>query len=133
MKLGIEDCCCVYLVLGSESGDSWKNDVTSAWVKVSDGKFDSYGFELIDEAGNSTNYTPTSNPFPNDELAHYTTIQWNDVLNSDGAGCYELRITYTISGISGSISWGKYKLQPYSIKNALNTARVRAVFNGYQE
>jgi hypothetical protein len=130
---GIKDCCCVYLVLGSESGDSWKNDVTSAWVKVSEDKFDTYGFELIDEAGNPTNYTPTSNPFPNDELAHYTTIQWNDVLNSDGAGCYELRITYTISGISGSISWGKYKLQPYSIQNALNTARVRAVFNGFHE
>ena len=129
---GIKDCCCVYQVLADSSTDSWKNDVTSAWIKVSD-LSDTYVFELFNEAGQLTTYTPVTNPFPNDSEAYYSTIKWSDVLTSDGAGCYELRIRYEISGISGTISWGKYKLQPYSIKNALNTARVRAVFNGYQE
>lgn len=129
---GLKDCCCVYNVLGDASGDSWKTDVTSAWIKVSD-LSDTYVFELLDENDQLTTYTPTTNLFPNDSTAFYTTVRWEDVLTSDGAGCYELRIRYSISGISGSITWGKYKLQPYSIQNALNTARVRAKFNGFQE
>jgi len=129
---GVKDCCCVYQVLADGSGDSWKNDVTSAWIKVSD-LSDTFTFQLRDEAGNLTTYTQETNQFPNDSEAYYSTIKWSDVLASDGAGCYEIKISYNISGITGDISWGKYKLQPYSIKNAINTARVRAVFNGYQE
>ena len=128
---GIKDCCCKYLVLASESGDSWKTDITSAWIKASDPS-DTYAFELYKD-GVLTTYTPTPVAFPNEDNAYYTTIHWIDVLNSDGAGCYELKIAYSISGISGSVSWGKYTLQPYSIQNALNTARIRAKFNAIQE
>jgi hypothetical protein len=71
--------------------------------------------------------------FPNEPNAYYTTISWIDVLNSDGIGCYELKIDYDISGVIGSVSWGKYNLKPYSVANALGTARIRALFNGIQE
>jgi hypothetical protein len=83
--------------------------------------------------GEETNYTPTPQLFVNEPNAIYTTINWNDVLTSDGPGCYELVIKYNISGIIGQVVWGIYKLLPYTIQNALKTARVRAIFNGYHE
>ena len=128
---GIKGCCCKFLVLADPSSDTWKNDKTSAWIKTSDPS-DTYDFKLYKD-GALTTYNPTETQFPQDTLAYYTTINWIDVLNSDGVGCYELVIEYSISGITGSLSWGEYDLQAYSIQNAINTARVRAVFNGIQE
>ena len=128
---GLKECCCVYKVLASPSSDTWKNDKTSAWLKVSDPS-DTFSF-VLKKNDVVTTYTPTSVPFPNESYAYYTTIDWNDVLTSDGVGCYEIKISYSISGITGELSWGKYQLEPYSIQNALNTARIRAIFNGYQE
>tara|TARA_R110000751_G_scaffold76140_4_gene153218 strand:+ start:3131 stop:4312 length:1182 start_codon:yes stop_codon:yes gene_type:complete len=128
---GIKGCCCKFLVLADPSSDTWKNDKTSAWIKTSDPS-DTYDFKLYKD-GALTTYNPTETQFPQDTLAYYTTVNWIDVLNSDGVGCYELVIEYSISGITGSLSWGEYDLQAYSIQNAINTARVRAVFNGIQE
>ena len=128
---GIKDCCCKYLVLASSGSDSFKNDVTSAWIKVSD-LSDTYSFKLY-KNGVLATYNPTTNTFPEQGDAFYTTIEWKDVLASDGIGCYELQIEYSISGITGTISWGQYTLKEYSIQNALGTARVKARFNSYQE
>lgn len=128
---GADDCCCEYLVLGSAGADTWKNDKTSAWIKLSD-PTDIFSFALY-KNGVITSYLPVPVPFPNEPNAYYTTISWIDVLNSDGIGCYELKIDYNISGVIGSVSWGKYNLKPYSVANALGTARVRALFNGIQE
>lgn len=129
---GVKECCCKYKVLASTtSTDSWKNDITSAWIKTSDSS-DTFTFKLYKD-GALTTYTPTNNQFPSDSLAYYTTIHWRDVLSSDGIGCYKLEIEYSISGITGSLTWGEYELQTYSIQNALKTARVRVLFNGVQE
>jgi hypothetical protein len=128
---GADDCCCEYLVLGSAGSDTWKNDKTSAWIKLSD-PTDIFSFALY-KNGVITSYLPVPVPFPSEPNAYYTTISWIDVLNSDGIGCYELKIDYDISGVIGSVSWGKYNLKPYSVANALGTARVRALFNGVQE
>ena len=128
---GADDCCCEYLVLGSAGADTWKNDKTSAWIKLSD-PTDSFTFALY-KNGVITSYLPSAVPFPSEPNAYYCTISWIDVLNSDGIGCYELKIDYNISGVIGSVSWGKYNLKPYSVANALGTARVRALFNGIQE
>lgn len=127
---GLKDCCCKQMVLASEEGESWKNDITSAWIKLSSG-LDNFTFELLKE-GQSTNYVPQPVQFVND-LAYYTTIEWKDVLASDGIGCYTLIINYQISGISGQLVWGEYQLKRYSIQTALKTARVKAIFNGYHE
>jgi hypothetical protein len=128
---GLEDCCCKYLVLASSSANSWENDITSAWIKTSDTS-DTITFKLL-KNGNPTTYIATPVQFPNDSLALYTTINWNDVLLLDGPGCYKLQIIYNISGITGTLNWGVYDLRPYTINNALSTARIRAVFNGNQE
>lgn len=128
---GLDDCCCKFLVLASSSANSWENDITSAWILLSSSA-DSVTFKLI-KNGILTTYTPTAVQFPNEPTAFYTTINWNDVLQSDGQGCYKLQIAYNISGIIGVVNWGMYDLRPYTIENALSTARIRAVFNGKQE
>ncbi len=128
---GLKDCCCKYNVLGDASGDSFKNDVTSAWIKLSD--LSDTGIFILKKSGVATIYTPTSNQFINEPNARYTTIDWGAVLTSDGVGCYTIEIQYNISGVIGTIVWGTYILEPYTIQNALHTARVKVIFNGYQE
>jgi hypothetical protein len=128
---GFNECCCEELVLAKSTSNSWETDKTSAWLKLSDPS-DTITFQLYKD-GVITTYIPTAILFPNESNAYYTTIEWIDVLNSDGVGCYELKIIYNISGITGIISWGKYKLLPFTIQNALTTARIRANFDGYHE
>jgi hypothetical protein len=128
---GMKGCCCEYLVLGDPSGDSWKNDITSAWIKMAT-QNDYVDFYLYKDE-NGVNYQCVKQQMPKDPLAYYTTVSWIDVLNSDGVGCYELRIKFSIAGVTGYVVWGMYNLQPYSIQNAIGTARIRAIFNGKQE
>lgn len=128
---GLKDCCCKYMVLASEDTESWKNDVTSAWVKLS-GLGDTHEFTLL-KNGQPTTYVCPDYTFINEPNAYYTTVEWRDVLESDGIGCYELIVNFEISGVTGQFTWGKYDLKPYSISNALKTARIKAIFNGYHE
>jgi len=126
---GIKDCCCEYMVLAG-GGNTWENDMTSAWMKLSSPS-DSVTFKLT-KNGVLTNYIPTPQPFPNEPNAWFTTIPWKMVLGDDGVGCYKLELEYNISGITGTLVWGEYKLKEYTIDNALKTARVRVKFNGKQ-
>lgn len=129
---GFFKCCDPVLVLASGSTDSWKNDVNSAWINLSD-PADSATFELYKDDVLFAPYTMTINEFPNEENAFYSTVFWNDVLVLGGPGCYSIKIAYNISGIIGSFTWGLYNLKPYSIQNALGTARIRVKFNLIQE
>lgn len=129
---GFKICCDPLMVLAGGDTDSWKNDVSSAWIKISD-PTDQFDFVLEKDGIPVTSYTLIVEEFPNEENAFYTTIQWRDVLALEGAGCYELKITYNISGVDGAFSWAKYNLMPYSIQNALKTARIRVKFNLKQE
>ena len=128
---GLKECCCTYNVLGDPAKTNWKNDLTSAWIKLSSVS-DTSNF-VLKKDGVVASYTPTSVPFVNEPFSFYTTINWGDVITSDGVGCYTIEIAYSISGVSGTLTWGTYQLQPYSIQNALNTARVRAIFDGQQQ
>ena len=128
---GFMRCCCPYVVLASASGDTWKNDITSAWVKLSS-PLDTVDFVLTKDGVNSS-YQPTVNTFVREPFGKYVTINWNDVLTSDGAGCYTLNVTFDIAGIQQTFKWGIYTLKPYTIENALKTARIRVKFNSYQE
>lgn len=126
--------CCdeLKLVLAhATDSTSWKNDITSAWVKLSD-ITDLVEFKLT-KNGENISYTPTPVLFPNEPNAWYSTIKWQDVLNSDGAGCYKLEVLYTISGVTDSIVWGNYELKQYSQETAKYTARLRVKFNLNQE
>jgi hypothetical protein len=127
---GETNCCCEYIVLAGNGTESWKNDMTSAWIKLSTAS-DTIQF-VLKQNGIPTSYAPQPQSFLNEPNAWFTTIQWSDVLISDGEGCYELSILYNISGIVGSIIWGVYKLKTYTIANALKTARIRVKFNGKQ-
>jgi hypothetical protein len=129
---GWKDCCCEQLVLGDKkSKETWTNDLTSFWIKLSD-QNDSAAFYI---KNNETGFTQQLNAieFVNEPNAFYATVNWGIILSDIGVGCYELYIEYNISGIIGTISWGSYQLKPYSIENAMKTARVSAKFDGYHE
>lgn len=125
---GFFKCCETQLVLADPtSEDTWKNDINSAWVKLSDPS-DSATI-LLTKEGTATTYPITIQNFVNEPNAIYRTIKWRDVLASDGEGCYKIEIAYTIGGITGNLTWGIYDLQTYSITRALTTARIRVILN----
>jgi len=126
---GWKGCCdCEpMLALASPDPETWKNDVTSAWIKLSD-PTDTVQFVLRKNGVDAT-YIPTVNAFINESDAYYTTIKWIDVLTLDGVGCYALIVQYNISGIINEFVWGAYNVKPYTIENALQTARIRVKFN----
>ncbi len=128
---GLKSCCCEQLVLANGSTNSWENDILSAWIKLAD-VTDTVSF-ILKKEGSVANYSPAIQTFPKEPFARYTTIEWQDVLTSDGAGCYELIVSFSIAGIVANFTWGKYKLLPFTTKNALKTARIRAIFNSKQE
>ena len=129
---GFKVCCdCPMLVLGSPESETWKTDKTSAWIKLSS-PADSSSFTLL-KNGQPVAFTPDVFSFPNEPNAFYTTINWFNVLQSDGIGCYELKVGFNIAGVISEFTWGKYDLKPYSITNALETARIRVKYNLKQE
>lgn len=111
--------------------ESYKNDITSAWIKLSSVN-DTYEFVLTKD-NVATNYTVSPQLFVNEPDAYYVTIPWQSVLNSDGEGCYKLEVNYSIGGLAGSITWGIYQLKTYSLKTANKTARLKSIFNLKQE
>ena len=126
---GWKGCCSCepMLTLASPDAETWKNDVTSAWIKLSD-PTDTVQF-VLRKNGIDAIYNTTINAFVNEVNAYYTTIKWIDVLTTDGVGCYDLVVQFNISGIINEFVWGAYNLQPYTIANALNTARISVKFN----
>ncbi len=104
-----------------------RNDVSSAWDFG-----DAISF-VLKKDGVVTTYTPTDVVFPNQSDARYTTIEWRDVLDSDGVGCYVLEMTSTIAGIvQDTIIWAAYNLLPYQIDDyytAKGTSRILSEFN----
>jgi len=129
---GFFKCCEPFLVLASNDPETWKTDVNSAWFKKSD-PADVVTFTLEKNGVPVTVYSLTINDFPNEDNAIYTTINWIDVLNTEGIGCYVLKVAYTVGGIVGAFVWGQYNLKPYSIENALKTARLRVKLNLKQQ
>lgn len=120
------------LVLASTTDNAtWKNDVTSAWIKLS-ALDDTIEFKLT-KNGATTVYSPFNVAFPEEENAWFTTIKWKDVLISDGAGCYKLELIYNIAGVESTLTWGIYDLKPYSQQASQYTARLRVKFNLKQD
>lgn len=129
---GFFKCCEPQLVLADPfSSDTWKNDVTSAWIKLSDPS--DTATILLTKDGQNTSYPIQINNFPNEPYAIYRTINWKDVLTTDGIGCYKIEISFVIGGMTGSFTWGVYDLRTYSIQNALKTARIRVKLNLKQQ
>ena len=130
---GAKECCEPMLVLAHLSDtETWKNDKTSAWEKL-DFTTDIVAFKLYNESEVLTSYQPVLTPIQAEDTAFYVTIDWQQVLQIDGVGCYRLMVEYTIDGTSGTYEWGHYKLLPYTSENARNSVRVRSVFNQYHK
>ena len=126
------ECCERLLVLADSSDDvSYKNDITSAWIKLASIS-DTYSFNLTKD-GVATVYNPTPKAFVKENNAFYITIPWREVLATDGIGCYKLEVDYSIGGITGSVLWGEYNLQEFSLDNANTTCRLKVVLNLKQE
>lgn len=127
---GYDQCCEPFLVLADSSdSDRYKNDVNSAWSHG-----DTVIFTLKNkETGATTTYTPTSVAFPNESDAYYCTIEWRDVLASDGIGCYELYYTPTVGGVpKAQYLWGTYQLLEYQVDHVYmgqGTVRILSEFN----
>lgn len=130
---GFKKCCdCIMRVFANGGNKPWENDVNSAWIKLSDPN-DTVEFSLVRTDGTPVTYIPTTNEFAQEPNAFYTTIPWQDVLVSDGIGCYKIVINYNIAGIPGTLVWGIYDLQVYNLFRVRNDARLKAVFNSYHE
>lgn len=126
-----KDCCNPMLVLAKVGEyETWKNDITSAWWKLTDKLTDGVDFKLYKKGDVLASYQPSKVEFTYDD-AYYATIKWQEVLGLDGAGCYYLKITYTIDGQNGEVIWGEYNLQPYSLETAKATIRVKVNLNQY--
>jgi hypothetical protein len=131
---GYDSCEEVYRVFADLVDDSRRrNDVNSAWRT---GDVVSFTFnKLVDGVWTTANYIPLAVLFTNESYAWYTTIEWRDVLDQDGVGCYRLTTNSSIAGLPQPfIHWQTYTLEPYEIggnlnPNVIGTSRVLSEFN----
>ena len=135
---GFVKCCDKFTVLAGNGAESWKNDVNSAWLKLSQPS-DTVSFTVEKKVGSAWVQTVFYNPpvfqCVNEPFAFYTTVFWAEVQNLEGNGCYRIKRTWNIGGFIGFDIWRNtmYTLKDYTIKNALKTARIRVKFNLVQE
>lgn len=122
--------CCDSIVVASTTTESWKNDVTSAWIKLSSNA-DTCNFYVLKDGEVVREYAEVE--FPNQPNAYYATVIWQDILNNFGVGCYSIEVQYSIAGVEGTLQWGEYELIEYSIEACLHHARIKAIFNSNQE
>jgi len=126
---GFAKCCTKFLVLANGSSETSENDVSSAWLKVSDDPSDTFEFLIVDDNEDPISFQPAVESFPNEVDAYFFTVQWKDVLSAEGEGCYSIKVNYNISGIEGSFIWRYFELKFFTIEEALCTARIRVKFN----
>jgi hypothetical protein len=129
---GLIECCEPLLVLANGDGISYHNDIEPAWLKLTDDPTDTVDF-VLKKNGIDSVYQPTPQAFINEPNAFFIQVPWSDVLASDGLGMYTIEISYSISGITSSFTWGMYDLQLYTPANSDGTVRLKAVFNVYHE
>lgn len=120
------DCCEKYLVCGKDGGESWEKDYTSAWMKLYTSA-DTVTFELLKDGVASV--VPDVFDIKDETYSKYCTVDWTEVLNTDGAGCYQLNVYYTVAGVTDSFTWGEYQLFEFSPLIVNGTCRVKTVFN----
>lgn len=125
---GIKDCCCRQLVLAGGQN----SDISSAWIKLSD-LSDECSLEVVDSHNLPTIWQPDTQEFVNEPNAFYWTVLWENILESNGPGCYQIVISYSIAGIESSYVHSNYELKQFSTSTALGTAKVSAIFDGYHE
>jgi hypothetical protein len=126
-----EECACEpYLVCASSRGNSWESDITGAWIKLYSDS-DTATFNLYKD-GVLAGIQPTPVSLVNEEFSLYMINDWLEVYDQDGVGCYSIEIDYVISGVSGTLKWGEYKLVLFESLAVDRTVRVKTIFNSNQ-
>lgn len=122
---GYNTCKTPYTALADTTDTtSWKNDVLGIAMIA-----DSITVELEKEDGTLITALGTSLTFPNQSNATGFIIDWRQHLSANGAGCYAVKVSYDISGVTGSFYKGSYNLMPYSTTASDNTIRLLATYN----
>ena len=128
---GGKSCCETTLVLASTTdNDNYKNDVLGVVVKKSDPS-DSIAITIENCENTVLTNLGTVGVYPADTLAVGFMYSWKSILQTYGVGVYTVKVTYTVSGVTGSLTWGQYELKNYSTENAAGTVRVYSEFNSY--
>ena len=125
---GEQRCKVPFLVVGSTSDAvSWKNDRLGISLKC-----DSLTVELEKSNGQLITALGSTVNFPFDPSTKGFIIDWRQHLNG-GVGCYKVKVSYDISGVTGSYYYGAYNLQNYSSNIVANTTRLYVVLNDFVE
>jgi hypothetical protein len=128
---GLIECCCAYDVYADlTSNDSWKNDVKGVYLKRSTSG-DTATFKIKDCNNNVLTNYGTVLSFPNDPLTKGFIFNWKQYLQIYGAGVYTISVDYSISGITGTLIFGAFNLQQYSLEKLDETIRLKSLFNSY--
>jgi hypothetical protein len=127
-----DDCCdTVFKVFANlDDTSAYKNDITSAWYLFEGGDVE---FKLYLKDGETlANSQPTVSTFANQSNAKYGVVNWSDVLDLDGAGCYVLKVEYTGGMVDNTVVWGTYELAEWTTDNVDGYVNIRSNFNSNQ-
>jgi hypothetical protein len=123
--------CCVPLMVFADAGstDSWKNDYTGVYVKLSSGS--DIATITIKKNGVLVANLGIDVLFPNQNYMVGYEYDWKQILLAYGSGCYQIFINYTIAGISQSILFGTYDLKQFDLLLVQGTIRIATIFDEY--
>lgn len=132
---GLKVCCDPQLKLASSTDtDSYKNDLIGVFVKASDVS-DTITFEIsrCDDGIVLPNLGDNLTA-PQDALLRGFVYDVREYIIAYGIGKYNVDIVYTISGVPGSVRWGQYFFDEFSIAKAAGTVRIRSAWQSkYQK
>lgn len=124
---------CKQLILAHETEtENYKNDVTGVFIKKGL-EADTVTFIMEDENDNIITNLGTVVSFPNDDLAEGFVYNWQEILSINGAGCYKIRVEFTIGGVYGEYTHGLYRLLPFNVVNAKRTVKMHTFFGSFNE
>ena len=131
---GNKGCCtCKQLKLAHPSEtETYKNDLTGVYIKRSD-PGDLVAITMEDSDGQTISNLGTAAIFPHDPDAVGFIYDWQEILNTEGIGCYTIKVNFTIAGLTGGYTHGIYDLRSFSIDSAKGTVRIRSKFNTFYQ
>jgi len=128
---GLKGCCAAELVVAETSGtDIYKNDVSGVYVKKNENS-DVVTFTLEKCGTGVVTNLGTDAVFPNEPMAVGYVFEWQQILNAYGVGTYEIKVQFTIAGVTGGYTHSKYELKPYQRDTVNHTVKVHTKFNSY--
>ena len=127
---GLSLCGQPFPILADTSDSTyWKNDRTGLAFKL-----DTMSVELEASDGTLIAAPGMAVNFPNQSDAVGFVIDWRQLVDGGGAlrcGCYKIKVSWTLSGLSGSFYYGSYDLKNYSTDTSEGTARLFVVLNDF--